>query len=170
MGTLVSRAESDPRPSPSTRLEAAGQMPFLEHLGVRVIEVRPGRGRLEVTVRPEHLRDLGIMHGGMSASLLDSVMGMSAASVAPPGHYVVTVQLNMNFIRPAREGEHLVATGEVTHSGRQTAVARGEVRTAAGALVSSGSATFLSLPHKGACQGAVARGVVGRGAGPPPES
>ena len=109
---------------------------------------RPGRGRLEVVVRTEHLRDVGILHGGMSATLLDSVMGMSAASVAPPGYYVVTVQLNMNFIRPAWEGEHLVATGEVTHSGRQTAVARAEIRTADGILVSSGSATFLFVPHE----------------------
>ena len=132
-------------------------MPFLEHLGVRILEAAQGRGRLEVVVRTEHLRDVGILHGGMSATLLDSVMGMSAASVAPPGHYVVTVQLNMNFIRPAWEGEHLVATGEVTHSGRQTAVARAEIRTAGGILVSSGSATFLSVPHKDPSAGVVVR-------------
>ncbi len=141
-----------------TRLGVDDRMPFLEHLGVRLLEFATGRGRLEVVVRPEHLRDIGILHGGMSATLLDSVMGMSAASVAPPGHYVVTVQLNMNFIRPAWEGEHLVAIGEVTHSGRQTAVARGEIRTAAGALVSSGTATFLSVPHKGPRAGAVVGG------------
>ena len=164
------RAESDRDPAPSTRPDTAGRMPFLEHLGVRILEAAPGRGRLEVVVRTEHLRDVGILHGGMSATLLDSVMGMSAASVAPPGHYVVTVQLNMNFIRPAWEGEHLVATGEVTHSGRQTAVARAEIRTAGGTLVSSGSATFLSVPHEDASQGAVARGVVGEEPGPPPES
>ena len=151
------RAESDPDPAPSTRLDTAGRMPFLEHLGVRILEAAQGRGRLEVVVRAEHLRDVGILHGGMSATLLDSVMGMSAASVAPPGHYVVTVQLNMNFIRPAWEGEHLVATGEVTHSGRQTAVARAEIRTAGGILVSSGSATFLSVPHEDPSAGAVVR-------------
>jgi uncharacterized protein (TIGR00369 family) len=144
----LKRAESDPTSSPATGLATAGPMPFLKHLGIRVVEVRPGRGRLEVTVRPEHLRDLGIMHGGMTATLLDSVMGMSAAGVAPPGHDVVTIQLNMNFIRPAWEGEHLVATGEVTHSGRQTAVARAEIRTSQGILVSSGSATFFAVPHR----------------------
>jgi acyl-CoA thioesterase len=64
----------------------------------------------------------------------------------------VTVQLNANFIRPAREGDTLVATGELTHSGRRTAVAVGEVRTAEGVLVASGSATFVHLvfPDPGA--------------------
>jgi uncharacterized protein (TIGR00369 family) len=153
----VPGAEADRNPAPPTPLDTAGRMPFLEHLGVRILEAAHGRGRLEVVVRAEHLRDVGILHGGMTATLLDSVMGMSAASVAPAGHYVVTVQLNMNFIRPAWEGEHLVATGEVTHSGRQTAVARAEIRTAAGILVSSGSATFLSVPHKDPAAGLVRR-------------
>jgi uncharacterized protein (TIGR00369 family) len=160
----VTRAESDPEPAPIRRLGVDERMPFLEHLGVRLLDFAPGRGRLEVVVRPEHLRDVGILHGGMSATLLDSVMGMSAASVAPPGHYVVTVQLNMNFIRPAWEGEHLVATGEVIHSGRQTAVARGEIRTIAGDLVSSGSATFLSVAHMKPSNSSG-----GDGAQPPPE-
>jgi uncharacterized protein (TIGR00369 family) len=153
----VPGAEADRNPAPATPLDTVGRMPFLELLGVRILEAARGRGRLEVVVRAEHLRDVGILHGGMTATLLDSVMGMSAASVAPAGHYVVTVQLNMNFIRPAWEGEHLVATGEVTHSGRQTAVAHGEIRTAGGILVSSGSATFLSVPHKDPSAGVVRR-------------
>src|SRR4051812_39882083 len=147
-----------------TRLGVDDRMPFLEHLGVRLLEFATGRGRLEVVVRPEHLRDVGILHGGMSATLLDSVMGMSAASVAPPGHYVVTVQLNMNFIRPAWEGETLVATSEVGHSGRVTAVARGEGHTAEGVLGGRGSAPLILLLPTGPQTDRVAP----RGEGGPP--
>jgi uncharacterized protein (TIGR00369 family) len=87
------------------------------------------------------------MHGGMLATLLDSVMGMVVGSMAPADHFVVTVQLNINFIRPAWKGERLVATSEVQHSGQQTAVARGEVRTAKGNVVGSGTGTFMYLRH-----------------------
>jgi uncharacterized protein (TIGR00369 family) len=87
------------------------------------------------------------MHGGVLATLLDSVMGMAASSVAPAGHFAVTVQINLNFIRPAWEGELLIATGEVEHSGRTTAVARGEARTEGGSLVGTGSATFMYVAH-----------------------
>ncbi len=97
----------------------------------------------------QHMRDLGIMHGGVLATLLDSVMGMAASSMAPVGHFAVTVQLNLNFIRPAWEGETLLAEAEVMHSGRQTAVARGEVHTEAGSLVGTGSATFMYVAHTG---------------------
>lgn len=106
-----------------------------------------------MTVQTRHLRNLGIMHGGVLATLLDSVMGMSVGSLGPAGHFVVTVQLNVNFIRPAWEGETLVAVAEVIHSGQQTAVARGEVRTARGNLVGSGSGTFLYVAHPDPARG-----------------
>ena len=102
----------------------------------------------EMTVEEKHLRTLGLMHGGVTATLLDTAMGFAAVTKAPEGHHVVTIQLNMNFIRPAWQSERLIASGEVCHAGRQTAVARGEVRTADDLLVASGSATFLFLPVK----------------------
>jgi uncharacterized protein (TIGR00369 family) len=81
------------------------------------------------------------------ATLLDTAIGVAAYSLAPADHFAVTVQLSVNFIRPAWEGETLAATGEVIHAGRQTAVGRGEVRTAAGVLVAAGSATCMYLPY-----------------------
>jgi uncharacterized protein (TIGR00369 family) len=102
---------------------------------------------MELRVRRKHLRDLGIMHGGVLATLLDSVMGLAAGTLSPAGHFVVTVQLNLNFIRPAWEGETLVATGEVLHSGRLTAVAQGRVHTDQRILVGCGSATFMYILH-----------------------
>ncbi len=116
---------------------------FLERLGVRSDD----RGRLVVELGPAHLRSLGIAHGGFIATLLDSVMGRDAGRSAPKDHYVVTAQLNVNFIRPGWEGETLLASAQIRHGGRKTAVAQGEVRTEAGALVATGSATFLYLEH-----------------------
>jgi uncharacterized protein (TIGR00369 family) len=141
-------------------------MPFLEMLQIRPTELSPGHGRLEMTVGTQHLRNLGIMHGGVLATLLDSVMGMAAGSLASEEQFVVTVQLSMNFVRPAWEGESLVATGEVCHKGKQTAVARGEVRTTSGNLVGIGSATFLYLLHTDPARGRFGRQPEGDAAAP----
>jgi len=97
---------------------------------------------VELVVGEPHLRSKGIVHGGLFATLLDTAMGWAAGTTAPPGFDVVTVQLNVNFIRPARPGETLVASGQIQHAGRRTAVARGEVH-ADGHLAATGSATFL---------------------------
>jgi uncharacterized protein (TIGR00369 family) len=132
------------------------QFPFLDLLGVRSIEMGQGRCRVELLVLRQHLRNLGIIHGGVVATLLDTAMGIAASTLAPPGQGVVTIQLNAHFIRPAWEGETLVATGELKHSGRQTAVACGEVHTAQGVLVASGSATFMHRPDTDACADRIA--------------
>src|SRR5262249_54016868 len=102
-----------------------------------------GFSKLELVVGPQHLRSRDILHGGVIASLVDTALGLASATKAPHGLDVVTVQLNINYIRPAWPGETLVAHGSVIHSGRRTAVARGEVATAAGELVASASGTFM---------------------------
>ena len=111
-------------------MDESHRLSFLERAsGVRASTA----GHLILEVRAGHLRTLGIAHGGVIATLLDSVMGMDAQRSSPPDHYVVTAQLNVHFIRPAFEGETLVASSEVRHSGRKTAVAQGEIRTSSGA-------------------------------------
>jgi acyl-CoA thioesterase len=124
-------------------LDESHRLSFLERLGVRSDE----EGRLSLELRAGHLRTLGIAHGGVIATLLDSVMGLKANQSSPPDHYLVTAQLNVHFLRPAFEGETLVASSEVRHAGRKTAMAQGELHTAAGELVATASATFVYVPH-----------------------
>jgi uncharacterized protein (TIGR00369 family) len=112
---------------------------------MRPVLATEGRAQVELRVSESHLRSLSIVHGGVFAALLDASQGMSAASIAPSGYDVVTVQLNVNFLAPGLPGEALIATGEVIHAGRRTAVTRGEVRNGEGKLVASGTATLMFL-------------------------
>ncbi|MFN0196194.1 MAG: PaaI family thioesterase [Planctomycetaceae bacterium] len=122
------------------------QVPLLDHLCIRPVKSGNGQAEFEITVDDPHLRSLGILHGGVVATLLDTAMGVSANSVAPADHHVVTIQLGVNFIRTAEKGDSLIATGEVLHKGRKTIVTRGEVRNAGNELVALGTATFMVLP------------------------
>ena len=98
---------------------------LVELLGIEPLDWGEGRSRLALTVDERHLRNLPILHGGVTATLLDSALGVAASTVAPPDRLTVTAQLNINFIRPAFPGERLLATGEVRHAGRQSVVATG---------------------------------------------
>jgi uncharacterized protein (TIGR00369 family) len=130
------------------RAESGGSS-FLDRLKIHPVAVDKGTATFEVTVDETHLRTMGIAHGGLVATLLDSVLGCACWTLAPPAHHLVTVQLNINYIRPAWLGEKLSGRSEVRHAGQMTAVARGEVRTAEGALVASASGTFMYLPLPG---------------------
>lgn len=133
-------------PSPSS-LDSWPLGPFLEGLRAEPVSSEAGRATWRLIVAEQHLRTHGILHGGVVATLLDTAMGRAVSTLCRDDQSCVTVQLNVNFIRPSWSGETLTITGEVPHAGRQTAVARGEIRTAAGVLVASGSGTFMFVPR-----------------------
>lgn len=127
--------------------DGSAPSPFMDWLGVCNAEASNGWAKLELAVEEWHQRSMGMLHGGVMASLLDSAMGMAAYSLAPEDRMVVTVQLSVNFIRAPKAGDHLSAVGEIIHSGQQTAVGRGQVHMLDGRLAGSGTATFLYLPR-----------------------
>ncbi len=141
--------DENPKPQRTSEVHqwaAEFKFPFQEILEVQLVGHTESDITFEMTVKEKHLRTLGIMHGGVTASLLDTALGFAAGLKAPDNHFVVTVQLNVNYIRPAWQGEKLISRGELQHSGNQTAVARGELRTAEGTLVASASGTFMFVP------------------------
>jgi acyl-CoA thioesterase len=141
----ASRSEPANPNYPEARGVAGKHVPYLDLLDMKPIRTEDGKVEFELEVKEKHLRTLGIAHGGVVASLMDSAVGFAAGTTAPPGYHVVTVQLNVNFIRPSWEGEKLIAKGTVLHAGKQTAVARGEIRTAENYLVASGMGTFMYI-------------------------
>jgi len=122
---------------------ATRQVPLLHHLKIQLKNLEPGKAVFELAVAEPHLRTHGILHGGVVATLLDTAMGYAAVSVAPADFNVVTIQINVNFVKAVLLGETILTTGEVQHRGRQTAVARGEIRNANNQLVAAGTATFM---------------------------
>ena len=133
-------------PTPSEFSAESRRGPLLDLLEMRPETVRPGHVVVLYQVGASHLRTGGIAHGGVIATLMDTTLGLSASSLCPEGFDVVTAQININFIRPAWPGEHLRAEGTVRHAGRKTAVATGEILSEQGALVATGSATFVYVP------------------------
>lgn len=121
--------------------------PFLEGLRAEPVSSEKGRATWRLIVAEQHLRTHGILHGGVVATLLDTAMGRAVSTLCREDQSCVTAQLNVNFIRPSWSGETLTITGEVQHAGRQTSVARGEIRTDAGVLVATGTGTFLFVPR-----------------------
>ncbi len=127
------------------------QIPLLDTLAIEIVEAGQGQSTLRMTVDERHLRTLGMLHGGVTATLLDTALGYAVMSLAAEGFHAVTAQLNVNFTRPVSMGEALEATGRVLHSGSQTAVASGEVRNADGKLVATATGTFLCLRLNAVC-------------------
>ncbi|MBB3036778.1 PaaI family thioesterase [Hoyosella altamirensis] len=115
----------------------------------RLIGMEPGviefgKVQLKVTTRPDYANPLGTVHGGICATLLDSVMGTAVHSTLEAGVGYGTLELKVNYIRTVpTSGIQLTATGTTIHVGRTTATAEGQVHDDQGRLVAHGTTTCL---------------------------
>jgi uncharacterized protein (TIGR00369 family) len=115
-------------------------------LGMRFDEVEHGRVVVSLQTRPDFANPMGTVHGGIAATMLDSVMGCAVHTTLPAGVGYTTLELKVNYIRTARtDGRTLSAEGTVVHAGRRTATAEGKVLDENGKLVAHGTTTCLIL-------------------------
>jgi uncharacterized protein (TIGR00369 family) len=113
-------------------------------LGMTFDSVHEGRVVMSVLSRPDFANPLGTVHGGVHATLLDSVMSCAVHSVLPAGASYTTLELKVNFVSAVRlDGERLVGEGETVHVGGRTATAEGRITDTDGRLVAHGTTTCL---------------------------
>jgi uncharacterized protein (TIGR00369 family) len=89
----------------------------------------------------------GFAHGGVSAALIDSAVGLALCTMIEHGSAITTINLQVNFLAPAKPGS-LTARGRIIHRGKRTAVGDCQVVDKDGNLVSKGTATYLILENR----------------------
>lgn len=96
-------------------------------LGMSVITVERGNALVSVPYSYRIIGDPeeGIVHGGVVTTLMDSAGGCAALSVTPEGHTLATLDLRIDYLRPATTGEDLRGFAECYKSTRNLAFVRG---------------------------------------------
>ena len=120
-----------------------GGMPLLAQLGVNFEAY--GAGWATAVWVPTELacNPLGGLHGGVFGVIHDAAMNFATNSALESGDRAVTLDVAYQTIRPAASNDVLAIRGEVVRLAKQVAYATSAVRDAAGAIVSSATATFL---------------------------
>ena len=120
--------------------------PIANLMGFDIVEV--GEGEVVFAVQPQefHYNPIGMVHGGLAATLLDSAMGCAVHSLLREGRAYTTLELKVNFIRALRQDTGVVkAIGKVVHLGGKVATAEGRLVDGAGKLYAHGTTTCLLL-------------------------
>jgi len=99
---------------------------------------------MEVDIDDRHRNYLGGVHGGLIATLADTAC-FFPRPLPPSGQAATTINLNVNFLRPAAVGDHLTARSELLHLGRRTASLAVRVTDRQDRLVAHGTASLLLL-------------------------
>jgi len=127
-------------------LLAAEPAGWMETLGARITEAEPGRVVLELVAGPQHRHGGGVVQGGVITQIADAAMGMSLATLQPHGTWNTTIELKINFVRPAIEGR-LRAIGRVIEMRQTLLFGEADVVDDRDRLVARASSTCMPVPE-----------------------
>lgn len=92
------------------------RIPYYSTLGFELQEISNGRAIFEIKIR-DKLTQYGLIHGGVLASLVDSICAYTAISLILPKGYVTTIDLQVEFLKPVSSGR-LKAIAKCIKSGK----------------------------------------------------
>jgi uncharacterized protein (TIGR00369 family) len=123
--------------------------PIAVVLGFRLVEVETGRAVFEVLPGEQHYNPIGVVHGGLAMTLLDSAMGCAVQTHMPAGGGYTTLEAKTNLVRAVTgKTGALRAIGQVVHVGSRVATAEGRLVDAAGKLYAHATTTCLVLGER----------------------
>ena len=125
----------------------AGELPpppISKLLGFKLKHVETGRAVFELEPAEYHYNPIGMVHGGVAGTVLDSAMGCAIHSTLPLGCGYSTVGLKVNFVRPMSTKTGKVrCEAKTIHTGARIATAEARLFDDKGTLYAHGTTTCM---------------------------
>lgn len=137
------------RPAEPAAMEArfAGSLPGL--FSIRILEVGPDFIRAEMPVDERHVQPFGILHGGASVVLAETLGSIASTLTLGEGFAAVGLEVNANHVASVPNGETVSAMCRPLHIGRTTQVWQTEIRRADGRLACVSRLTTAVIERRG---------------------
>jgi uncharacterized protein (TIGR00369 family) len=122
--------------------------PIALALDFALVDASDGYARFEGNAAEFHYNPIGVVHGGVACTLLDSAMGCAVMSTLDAQHAYTTVQINVNLTRAiTRDTGRLIAEARIVHRGGRSATADGRLIDGAGKLLAHATTTCMIFPR-----------------------
>jgi 1,4-dihydroxy-2-naphthoyl-CoA hydrolase len=116
--------------------------------GIRILEVGADFIRAEMPVDRRHVQPYGILHGGASVVLAETLGSIATTLTLPEGQQAVGLEVNANHVSAVPEGETVTALCRPLHLGRRTQLWQTEIHRPNGKLACVSRLTTAVLDRK----------------------
>ena len=124
---MTKPADTQPPSHDANRIAAALEtLPHNAKLGIRMVELVPGRCTTYIEFRPELVGDpnRGVLHGGVVTTLVDATAGAAVYASIPRDTSLATLDMRIDYLKPALPDKRLYATAELYRLTRRIAFVR----------------------------------------------
>ena len=122
---------------PLDKLNESGRHALMGNLGIQYTHTAKGRVEATMPVDERTRQPFGILHGGASLALAETVAGLGSMILCQPDEMMVGMQVSGNHVSSAHEGDTVRAVATVIHQGRSSHVWDVNIYTSTDKLVSS---------------------------------
>jgi uncharacterized protein (TIGR00369 family) len=122
---------------------------FGEFLEIHFEILKNGEVNYFGSIEKKFLATPSAVHGGLIATLCDGALGIAALStVVEDNKVVATIEMNVKYLKPAFEGDQIIAHAKVISAGKRIIVSNCEVKNQNNVLIAIASGTFNAYPKE----------------------
>lgn len=118
--------------------------PFSRLIGMRLTAFESAMAEITIDMRDELRQPHGLLHGGVTATLIDTAMAFAVITVIDRSEKASTVDLNVHYLRPHKDGR-IVCRAEIVKAGRRLLTVSADVFDEAGKKIATAIATYSKV-------------------------
>lgn len=122
---------------------------FMHDIDFEIKEIEAGYIMGELQIKKKHTQQIGLLHGGVTATLADIVAGFAAFTLVDNKTHVVTGEIKVSYLSKGR-GNLVRAVGKVIKAGRKLSFCESEIYIIDGEnekLIAKSSSTMINIPE-----------------------
>lgn len=123
---------------------AAASLGLGSLLGIELVDLRPNEAVMKIEIRDDLRQPNGVLHGGVTASLIDTAMAFAVIPLLKPGESTATVDLTIHYLRPHAAGP-AVCTAKIIRAGRRFFTVSADVTGENGKLIATAVSTYTRV-------------------------
>ena len=117
---------------------------FAKLIGMKLIDLQPSQSTVQIEMRDELRQPHGILHGGVTATLVDTAMAYAVITCLSEEEKASTVDLTVHYLRPHSEGA-FKCTAKVVRAGRKVFTVSADVFNQQGKLFATAISTYMKV-------------------------
>jgi uncharacterized protein (TIGR00369 family) len=124
--------------------EVVRTTPYLVHLGIELVEIEHGKAVMKMPMKDELRQPYGLLHGGATASLIDTATAFAVVSVTKREEKCTTVDLTVHYLRPVIN-ETTICTATIVRAGKRLLTVSAEVHNEEGKLIATAISVYAKV-------------------------